>query len=861
LPAPAPELSSLYQTVSMRQVPAPLLVGERANANGSKAFRERLLADDLQGMLDIAREQEHGGAHILDVCVAYVGRDERADMANLVPLLARNIRLPLSIDSTDPTVIETALRLHGGRCLINSINLEDGEQRFHQIATLASSYGAALIALTIDETGMAMTKEAKLQVAERMIALAAEHGLKPADLLIDLLTFTVGSGDPATRNAAVETLDAMAELKKRYPDVGTILGVSNVSFGLKPAARRILNSVFLHLAIERGLDAAIVNARGILPVYRIGKERLDAATALLLNDRSNGDPLMRYMALFDGEEVGEAGGEGVGASTTPLSAEERLQKAVVDGSRGGLEGLLNGLLEAGNSPVSIINEMLIPAMKRVGELFGAGQMQLPFVLQSAETMKAAVAHLEPHMEKTDSQSRGTLVIATVKGDVHDIGKNLVDIIVSNNGYKVVNLGIKVPLEEMIAAVRQHDATALGMSGLLVKSTVVMLENLQEMARRGIKVPVLLGGAALTREYVETTLRSAYGKNVHYCNDAFDGLGAMNSIVTKEGSSVGLGEEEDPLTEPRSTWSKSLAIPSPGTSTQLVPEETPVAPEVDYSVPVPEVDSYETRVIRNIPLGEVFALLNETTLFRGQWRYRRGTLSAEAYATLVREQVRPALEALKSEMVSSGVMVPQAVYRYVRCHAHGNTTFLEGVDGRPLGRFDFPRQGPAPHRCISDYFRRRGTGKSDVLGLFVVTVGADVAREVQRLFKVNRYRDYLHLHGLAVETAEATAEWLHLQMRREMGIAPELARSEQVNGNVAGATVALEGQALVRQGYRGSRYSFGYPACPDLDDQRTLFRLLEPSAIGVELSETCQMVPEYSVSAVVVHHPDAKYFAV
>lgn len=843
-----PEVASLYQAVSLRQFPPPLLVGERANANGSKVFREKLLANDPEGMLDVAREQQDGGAHLLDVCVAYVARDERKDMQQLVPMLARSVRLPLSFDSTDPAVLEDALQRHGGRCVINSINLEDGEPRLHKVADLASRYGAALIALTIDETGMAMTAQRKVEVAERMIRLCVEqHGLLPQDLLVDLLTFTVGSGDPATRTAAVETLNALHELKRRYPTVGTLLGVSNVSFGLKPSARRVLNSVFLHMAVEKGLDAAIVNARGIQPLYRIPDAKRDAAIALLTADTSKGDPLKAYMALFEGKEEEE-----VGAAAPMLTPQQRLHKAVVDGVSKELDSTLNTLMEQGLRPVEIINTMLIPAMKRVGELFGSGQMQLPFVLQSAETMKAAVTLLEPHLEKSESHDRGTLVLATVKGDVHDIGKNLVDIIVSNNGYRVVNLGTKVPLEEMLAAVHQHGASALGMSGLLVKSTVIMKENLEEMRRRGVKVPVLLGGAALTRDYVEGELRQAYGPDVFYCDDAFAGLSVMNQLAHCATPSMSTPpEESDPLSRPRSDSPRhfsqdgpvSSARPRIYTSEVEGGDELP-APDVDRSVPVPQPPSLEPTVLRNIPLHEVFELLNETTLFRGQWRYRRGLLSKEEYDALIEGQVRPTLQALKDEMVQSGVLLPQAVYRYVRCAAEGRTTYLADALGNPLGSFRFPRRKSAPHHCISDYFRRTSDSSGDVMALFVATVGDNVRKHVQTLFKKNRYKDYLHLHGLAVESAEATAEWVHRKIRQQWGI---------------DAQDSLSGQGLVRQGYRGSRYSFGYPACPNLEDQRTLFSVLDPTQIGVTLSESMQMAPEYTVSAIVVHHPEAKYF--
>ncbi|MBM4372928.1 MAG: dihydropteroate synthase, partial [Deltaproteobacteria bacterium] len=505
---PRSEVASLYQAVSLSQDPPPLLVGERCNANGSREFRDRLLAGDVDGMVAVAREQERGGAHLLDLSVAYVGRNERADMEALVPELARTLRLPLMIDSTDPAVLEAALQRHGGRCVINSINLEDGRPRLDAVAALAARYGAAVVALAIDEEGMALTLERKLAVAERILRICSgDHGLEPRDLIFDLLTFTVASGDEGSRRAAVETLEALRAWKDRHPDTRTILGVSNVSFGLKPAARRVLNSVFLDLAVARGLDQAIVNPRGILPLYRIDPPLREAARRLLLDDRTGGDPLAAYLALFR-----DAAGipEDEPPPTETLSPEERVRRLVVDGESRGLAEALDALRAGGRSPLDIINGVLIAAMREVGELFGAGQMQLPFVLRSAEIMKAAVSHLEAFLAPAERQERGTLVLATVKGDVHDIGKNLVDIIVSNNGFRVVNLGIKVPVEEMIRAAVEHRALAVGMSGLLVKSTVVMRENLEELKRRGIRVPVLLGGAALNRAWVDGELREVYG---------------------------------------------------------------------------------------------------------------------------------------------------------------------------------------------------------------------------------------------------------------------------------------------------------------------------------------------------------------
>ena len=821
------QAASLFQAVPMRQSPPPLMVGERANANGSREFRQRLLDEDLEGMLAVAREQEKGGAHLLDICVAYVGRDEARDMERLVPLLARNIKLPLVIDSTDPLVIESALKRHGGRCIINSINLEDGEGKLDTIASLARKYGAGVIALVIDEQGMAMTTAKKIEVAGRIFDLCVQrHGLSPQDLIFDMLTFTVASGDAATRNAAVETLAAIQQFKGAHPDVHTILGVSNVSFGLKPASRRILNSVFLHLAVEQGLDQAIVNARAIVPLYRIAERLADCARRLLLNDTTKGDPLTEYMELFADTKKTKK----TESQRQQLPPEERLKEMIVDGVQKGLGDLLDQLLEAGHKPVDVINQLLIPAMKVVGELFGSGQMQLPFVLQSAETMKAAVKQLEPHMEKSDIISKGTLVLATVKGDVHDIGKNLVDIIVSNNGFNVVNLGIKVPVEEMLKSAQEHNALAIGMSGLLVKSTVVMKENLEEMMRRGVGTPVLLGGAALNHKYVDEDLKSIFGSNVAYCLDAFSGLDAMSRL-----------SENLPLEEPvNAVKSSGSTVPKLGE-----PDLSQWAlPQIDRTVEVPAPPFVGSRHLAQIDLEPVFDKINQLTLFRGQWRYRRGKMGKEEYEALLDSRVRPAFEHWKQRVASESLFELQAVYGWFPCASEGNELALYGASGDEAGRFSLPRKRTEPHLCVADYFRPTTFENRDLVGMFVVTIGNRASEKIAELYKADRYTDYLHLNGLAVETAEAAAEWLHGEMRDELGISAEDASGEQ---------------AMVRQGYRGSRYSFGYPACPNLEDQGLLFKLLDPARIGIELTESFQMVPEHSVSAIVVHHPQAKYF--
>jgi len=820
LPAPVrdvsrpAELASLYQAVPMRQVPPPLMIGERTNATGSKQFRSMLLDDDLAGMLAVAREQERGGAHTLDVSVAYAGRSEADDMTRFLSDLVRTARLPITIDSTNQGVIERALKLCGGRSSINSINLEEGLEKLDAVASLARDFGAAVIALAIDETGMAMTAEHKLEVAERIFARCTEeHGLGPQDLVFDMLTFTVASGDSSTRTAAVETLKAVEEFKKRHPDVLTVLGVSNVSFGLRPAARRVLNSVFLSLAVERGLDQAIVNARGIIPLYRIADQLREAATRLLLNDRSGGDPLTAYMELFDKEGPAGKGGSKAAARGPDLLPEQAVRRMVVDGVSKGMDALLDRLVEQGLAPEKIINTILISAMKEVGQLFGSGRMQLPFVLQSAETMRAAVNYLERFFVESSGRelggAGGVLVLGTVKGDVHDIGKNLVDIIISNNGFRVVNLGTRLEIEEILNAAREHEADAVGMSGLLVKSTIVMKENLEEMRRRGWTIPVLLGGAALTRDFVEGELARAYRAPVFYCRDAFDGLNAMNEIVgnTAPGTrAVAAGPAERGGPERTGTDSGGRCEPAGTTA------------------PVPKPPFFGTRLVKDIPLDDVFSMVNETRLFKGQWRFRRGKMSSEEYEELTETEVRPLLALLKEQCIEDRLIRPRAVRGYFHCFSRNDSLVILDRGGEEQSLFHFPRIPDAAHPCIADWFHPEDSGIPDVIGMFVVTVGQSVVDESARLYSKNRYRDYLLLHGLAVECAEATAEWMHKRMRRELKLGKEA----------------------------GPRFSFGYPACPDLDSQTILFDLLTPGRIGVTLSKGMQMVPEHSVSAIIVH---------
>jgi 5-methyltetrahydrofolate--homocysteine methyltransferase len=833
-PEHAPAASSLYVSVPLRQDQSVLIVGERTNANGSRQCRDLLLAGDYDGMVAMAREQAREGAHVLDVCVDYVGRDGVADITEVIRRFVTQATLPLVIDSTEAPVIEAALKRIGGRAVINSANLEDGEQgRPAKIFPMARRYGAAVVCLLIDEEGQARSVEWKLRVAHRLHDLAVtKYGLEPGDLIFDALTFPLASGQEDLRKDGIATLEAIRRIKAELPGVFTILGVSNVSFGLKPAARQVLNSVFLHEAVAAGLDAAIVNISRILPLNRIEPRQLEVARQLIYDERRDGyDPLMEFMSLLESAESGRA----VSVRETPRTLEERLKARIVDGDRPGLEALLDEALQTYDA-LTIINEILLDGMKTVGDLFGSGQMQLPFVLQSAEVMKAAVGYLERFMERAEGQSKGRIILATVKGDVHDIGKNLVDIILSNNGYSTVNLGIKQPIGNIIEAALKHKANAIGLSGLLVKSTLVMKENLDELNTRDLwRFPVILGGAALTRGYVEEDLRSIYKGEVFYAGDAFDGLHLMDEIVSRERDEArGAG----------------AAVPRPQVlrrPSRIAPAEPPPGTRSDVrtDAPIPAPPFFGTRVVTEIPLAEVFAFVNEVALFRTQWQFHRGKGQREKFDELLATHVRPIYERWKARCEREEILQPRVVYGYFRCQSEGNDLILYAEPGRtPVARFTFPRQPGGRHLCIADFFAGTGSGRMDVLGCMLVTVGRRASEVTQDLFAQHNYTDYLYLHGLSVEAAEALAELWHRRMREELGIAgedsPDLTR-------------------IFRQGYQGSRYSFGYPACPNLEDQAKLFTLLEPGRIGVELSEEFQLDPEQSTSAIILHHPEAKYF--
>jgi len=835
-PVHEPSLASLYQSVPLDQDLTYLTVGERCNANGSRKFRDLMLDGDLEGMVGVAKEQIREGAHVLDVCVDYVGRDGVPDMDVLAARLAQQSTVPVMLDSTQADVIEAGLKRIGGRAIINSINLEDGENRMDAVCPMARQYGAALVALLIDEEGQARDVEWKLRIAHRIHDLAVDkHGLAPEDLVFDALTFPLGSGQEDLRGDAIATIEAIRRIKAELPGVRTILGVSNVSFGLAPAARQVLNSVFLHDAREAGLDAAIVSPARILPMHRIEEEQRQVALDLIYDRRRDGyDPLQRFMALFEGKEATKA------ASAEDLAAlpiDERLQRRIVDGVREGLEADLREAM-ATREPLAIVNEVLLAGMKTVGDLFGAGEMQLPFVLQSAEVMKAAVAVLEPHMEKADQGGKGRMVLATVKGDVHDIGKNLVDIILTNNGYTVHNLGIKQPISTIIERAQEVGADAIGMSGLLVKSTIVMRDNLEELNARGLdRYPVLLGGAALNRTYVEGDLRQLYKGRVFYCRDAFAGLKVMDQL--REERDQGVEVEKEPVRAPR------VAPATPRGPAPAPPDVSEVArSDVSTTVPVPTAPFLgEARIVKGIPVREIVPYLNESALFRGQWQLRP-VGGKEGWRRVLETEARPRLRALLDEAIAEQILRPAVVYGYFACNGDGNDLVIWDDDGRERLRFAFPRQRRDRRLCIADFFRPVDSGERDVVGFHVVTMGRAASEATARLFADNRYREYLELHGVTVEMAEALAELWHKRIREELGIT---------------ADDAADMRELFDQGYRGSRYSFGYPACPDLEEQTKIFELLQPERIGVELSEEYQLHPEQSTSAIIVHHPEAKYF--
>jgi len=844
-PALDPGASSLYQYVPFRQDQTYLAIGERTNANGSRAFRDALLAEDWEKCVEIARDQIRDGAHMLDLSVDYVGRDGAKDMSEIASRFATSSTLPIVLDSTEPAVLKAGLEHLGGRCVINSVNYEDGDgptSRFAKIMPLVREHGASVVALTIDEEGQARDAEWKLRIARRLIHdLHDNWGMNIGDILIDCLTFPIATGQEETRKDGIETIDAIKRLKAEFPEVQTTLGVSNVSFGLNPAARVVLNSVFLHECVQAGLDSAIVHPSKITPMARIDERQKQVALDLVYDrrvfegDECTYDPLQEFLQLFDGVELASSKNARAEAlAALPLF--NRLQRRIIDGEKVGLEDDLKAAMAEGTPPLEIINSHLLEGMKIVGELFGKGEMQLPFVLQSAEVMKTAVAMLEPFMEKTGDEGRGTMLLATVRGDVHDIGKNLVDIILTNNGYRVVNLGIKQTVNQIIDGALESNADAIGMSGLLVKSTVIMKENLQELTARGLdkKWPIVLGGAALTRAYVEQDLASMFPGEVRYARDAFEGLRLMDAIMAVKRGDAGAALPA--LRERRVANTRVKAEDAP-----IDTRRSDVA--LDNSIPNPPF--FGSRVIKGIQLSDYAGMLDERALFVGQWGLKgnRGE-----YETMVEEEGRPRLRTLINQVQSKGWLNAAVVYGYFPCYSEGNDLVILHHEGDHKGkertRFTFPRQTRDRRLCISDFFASKESGKTDVVAFHVVTMGSTVSDAAAKLFADNNYREYLELHGLSVQLTEALAEHWHARMREELHV-----KSEDSN----------DLQGILDQGYRGSRYSFGYPACPDLEQQVQLCELLDPSRIGVELSEEFQLHPEQSTSAIIVHHPEAKYF--
>ena len=852
-----PQISSLMSAEDVRQDLSYLIIAERTNTNGSRQFKRLLQEDNWDGLVSMARDEMREGSHMLDVCVDFVGRDGVRDMQEVVRRYVNALAAPLMLDSTNPAVLEAGLKLAGGRCVLNSMNLEDGEEKLAYICQLAKKYGASVVAGTIDEdklAAMARTAERKISIATRIRDLAVKQGLKEEDILFDSLVLPISTGIEEDRRNAMETIEGTRLISQRLPKCHTVVGLSNVSFGLKPAARVVLNSAFLHELREAGLTGAIVHASKILPQNRIPAEQWTAALDLIYDRRKEGfDPLTFFIGLFPDEAGGAASAKLSKSQYEDLSIDEKLKRHIIDGEK---RDLVLHLEEARKTlpPLAIINDILLEGMKVVGELFGSGQMQLPFVLQSAETMKASVAHLEQFMERVEGQTKGKIVLATVRGDVHDIGKNLVDIILTNNGYTVYNLGIKQPVNDIVRAAREHKADAIGMSGLLVKSVGVMKENLEEMNIQGVKVPVLLGGAALTRSYAVKDLGNLYGGHLFYCKDAFDGLGAMDRIIA--GQAGELRAEQQKRESERDEKAATAVKPK-------VQENLPSKSDVKTDNPVPLPPFWGRREVTGIPIDQVFPYINPNALFLGQWGFKKKALSEEDYDASIEEIARPVFENLQKRAIKEKFIDPKVVYGYFPVQSQGDELIVyhtEEFQGctchagpcglKPSGkarermRFKFPRQETRRRLCVADFFRSVESGEYDVLGMSLVTVGDKSSELAQELFKANQYQDYLYLHGFGVECAEALAEMWHKRMRQELGFGSE--DSPKV-------------KELFQQGYRGSRFSFGYGACPNLEDRTKIVELLNPGSIGVTLSENFMLVPEQSTDAIIVHHPQAKYF--
>jgi 5-methyltetrahydrofolate--homocysteine methyltransferase len=878
-----PSASSIYFQQPYTQDASFLIVGERVNASGSKKMRDLLDAEDWDGLVNLAKSQEKEGAHILDVNVDFVGRDGVADMHELASRLVTNVKIPIMFDSTEWEKMEAGLEHAGGKSILNSTNYEDGEERFIKVLDLAKEYGAAVVIGLIDEDGMARAYEDKIRIARRAYKQVTEYDIPGHDIFFDPLALPISTGIEEDRKNADETIRAIRDIHAEMPDANIILGVSNISFGLSPAARVVLNSVFLHDCVEAGMNSAIVNASKILPLMRFTEHEIDTARDLIYDRRKfegdvcTYDPLTEFTTLFMGKTAAS-----IKPDITNLPVEERLKEHIIEGEKIGLEDSLKEALEK-YPPLDIINNILLDGMKVVGDLFGSGQMQLPFVLQSAEAMKAAVRFLEPFMEKVEGSNKGVMVLATVKGDVHDIGKNLVDIILTNNGYKVVNLGIKQTIDDILRAAEEHNCDAIGMSGLLVKSTLIMRDNLQIMNDRGINTPVVLGGAALNRRYVDADLIPLFNGKLFYARDAFDGLHAMDELAESKSDSqkskvagVNGPEPAEPSGGPIDDGQEDSAIETITDSEDLVGEDAKLgksAARVSKTVSgdtshttrsdvaevadIPKAPFFGTKVVEITDLTKVFDFINETALFKGQWQFKQGKSSAEEYEELRRSTILPKFEEIKTKAIREKLLEAKLVYGYFPCNSDGNDLIIWHDDLKTERmRFNFPRQ-PQEQRggknlCLADYFRSVGAQAAslrpdesvDVVAFQLVTMGRKASEHSAELFKADNYQDYLLFHGLSVESAEALAEMWHKRVREELGIA---------------ANDAPEMTKLFHQGYQGSRYSFGYPACPRLEDQTKLFELLDPSRIGVELTDEFMLEPEQSTSAIIIHHPDAKYF--
>jgi len=811
--SPPQQCSSLFSAVDLSQVPAPLYIGERANATGSRKFRDTLLANDYENAFHILTEQEETGAHVLDLSCGYAGRDEQKDIAILVPRMARECLAPMMIDSTSADVIEDALKCYGGRALVNSINFEDGGTRAEQVVPMARRYGAAMVALTIDEKGMAMNADEKFAIAKRLVEFCGERGLKAEELFIDPLTFTICSGDDTLRDAAFQTLEAIRRIKAELPGVRTMLGLSNISFGLKPALRKVLNAVFLHQAVQAGMDACIINVAAIVPLNEIPDALRKAAEELLADDRTNGDPLENYINLF--EDVKDVVEEAV--ETRP--AEEVLADAIIRGKSPWLELVIPGLLKE-RTAEDILNSLMLPAMKEVGRLFNDGIMQLPFVLKSAEVMKKAVDMIKPFMKKSEAGDKVPLVVVgTVAGDVHDIGKNLVGIILSNNGFDVVDIGIKAPIERMMDAVKEHDAAALGMSGLLVKSTAVMAENMKILEHAGFKTPVLLGGAALSEEFVDLACRPHYSSGVLYCKDAFAGLAAMQEL-----------KDTGKLPE-------YVAPTRDGLECEVRPEEDekPAEP-IARNIPVPDV-KIGTWVTEYIPLDDIWHYLDLDGMIKGSWGYKQGKLSDTDYQKLLADEVYPKLDEMKQ--FAQDIFEPRTIRGFFNCHSEGDTFYLKDPTTGEEIPMPFPRQKKEGGHCLADFFRT----DNDICALMAVTIGKKVVDKEHELREADRYHDYLLFHGLAVMTAEALAEYTHKQIRALWGSA---------EGN-------LTLSEIWKNKLDQSRFGFGYALCPDLEMNKVCCDLLDTDRIGLNVTELFMADPEVSTFALITHHPQSYYF--